>query len=450
MYLLAPSLGRVVTPASYTVTTAVVNALATGTVDASRNAGKWMIRPDAVTAAGADRTRLTTATGYVAATGTLAHAGANYADTTATNETLEISEYEPYLLDNAIQATLPKLRRIDRTMLPTVQGANRYYPQLSWVTDPAGLKIFHRNSRVMTNNRFLEKWNAYSSVGALIPDNWTLSVTGATFARSGTARRGAYALAVTTSGGNAGTVDAVIPVMASGSATSGDSLRGQTVTGVGVSLCGAASSQRVRVTSEDASGVVLSTTNSSYHTGGGTWEELTAAHVVHADAEQIRIQFRQEQNETAKLVDELYLVFGSVDNQTRYDTFDEAEISEFVRWEQGNGTLAMVTPVYGIGAQLIIESERGYPAFDASRVSAGTADQDVSDAPLIHVATGGIAHLFRSEAMRRGEDTSKATYEGSEWMAKFETLAQMHRYQRDTQGGGLPLPGMPLILSGRY
>ena len=95
--------GRVLeTPTSITATTLVIASLATGTVTSGKYGAKWILRPDAASQP-ADRVRLTTETGFASATGTLTHAGANYADITATGESIEILEYEPYLLDTAIQ-----------------------------------------------------------------------------------------------------------------------------------------------------------------------------------------------------------------------------------------------------------------------------------------------------------------------------------------------------------
>ena len=66
--------------ASATTTTAVVTALAAGGFTQGRFFGRFLVRAEAATAAGADRVRRVT--DFTASSGTLTHAGANYTDTT--------------------------------------------------------------------------------------------------------------------------------------------------------------------------------------------------------------------------------------------------------------------------------------------------------------------------------------------------------------------------------
>ena len=112
-------LGRVETIASLTTTTAVVTALATGGRSAQEFVEKWMLRRDTATAAD----RLRRCTSFTSSSGTLTHAGTNYADTTATSESIEIWDIEPKFVDQAINATLHRLKREDREIFPRTEGS---------------------------------------------------------------------------------------------------------------------------------------------------------------------------------------------------------------------------------------------------------------------------------------------------------------------------------------
>ena len=273
-------LGRVADVASLTTTTAVVTALATGTVSAGKYSEKWLLRPS--TANVADRVRVSST--FASATGTLTHAGTNYADTTATSEQIEILEHEPYLFDQAIQRALGTTRRVFAYEMPSRPGLDRYsLADQSWITDAGDVaRVYRRGSPLLTRNRHFEHWNAYSS-GALVPDDWTLAGSGATFARSTTTRgRTPYALGVTRSGTNA-TVTQAYDVVLHG--VSSQDIRSETVTGVLVGRSGAGSSLTVTVRSLDAAGNVLSSNASDAHDGDDDWQELSVEHTVHAAAE---------------------------------------------------------------------------------------------------------------------------------------------------------------------
>jgi len=387
MLRLDASLGRVESIASLTTTTVVVSALATGTIGAGKFATKWVLRPD--TASAADRLRITTTTGYTASTGTLTHAGTNYADTTATSESVELHEFEPYLLDNAIQAALRGTRFFDRTYVPTTASHRYSLSGLSWLVEPSDIVSIEKfNVPVLNNNRGFEKWNGYSS-GSLVPDGWTLAGSGATFARSATSRTGAYSLSVTRAGTDA-TVSVTLPILDTG--VDEDNLRGQTLTVVTVARSGQASSVRARITSEKADGTVITTDNSSYHTGGGGWEELSTTHTVSSTADQITISARVEVNETA-LLDELYVCIGSVTDGVRRADYRSGARVRGYRFEQGQPPVLYVS-AGSMGGQLRINSQRPYAPFTQSRIDGGTADADSTDAPLDLIAYGALYRLF--------------------------------------------------------
>lgn len=395
------SLGRVESIASLTNTTAVVSALATGTIGAGKFSAKWILRPDAASAA--DRLRITTASGYAASTGTLTHAGTNYADTTATSESLEIHEFEPYLLDNAICAAMRGTRFLDYSIIPTQQNDRYSLESLSWVVEPSDIvKVEKYNIPVLNNNRGFEKWNSYSS-GSIRPDGWTLAGSGATFARSSTSRTGAYSLSVTRSGTDA-TVSLTIPILDTG--VSDDSIRGETVTAVCVGRSGQANSLVVTIDSQKSDGTSILSEDSSAHTGGGGWEELTKEHTVSATADQIVITATVNVDETA-LIDELYVCLGSLTDNVRRNGLRNGHRVRGYKFEQGQPPVLYVS-AGGKGGCLLIQSQRPYEQFTQSRIDAGTADADETDAPLDLIAYGALYRLF--EDLPESPDQARKTF----------------------------------------
>lgn len=429
---LEPSLGRTVSITSLAAQAVTVTGLAVGTIGARKYTNKWLLRPDASTAA--DRLRFSQ--DFNSNNGQINHEGAAYSDTTATSESLEIHEHEPYLMDLAVQQTLRTTRFLDRSILPSNLSGEYWLNALSWIVDPSDItRVGWAASPVATRNRHMEKWNGVSSGGLLVPDDWTLGGTSATFARVASARLGAYSLALTSTGSGTATVDAVVPVLRSG--VSNDSLRGRVVTGVAVSRSGAASSHRVRVISESSAGSAISTTNSSYHTGGGYFEELSAEHTVSATAEQVRVRFLQEMDETSKHLDELYLMVGSLNDAVRRDQFPPTWWNVRPHLEQGQPLL-----LHGdrrADCQIVIESQRPYTTFDAARVASGSADADATDAPLDLVAHGVLWRMCEGV----GEQQMAAQHYRKHKMLQAQHLALWN------DGRGFELPHVNNRISSR-
>jgi hypothetical protein len=397
------SLGRVETIASLTTSEVTVDALATGSIGAGKFSGKWILRPSA--ASTADRLRITAEDGYNAALGSLRHAGQNYADTTATSEVVEIHEHEPFLLDNAVQSALSGTRFLDRSILPTRASDHYSLSGLSWIAEPSDISSVTRHAiPLLNNNRGFEKWNGYSTAGALVPDNWTIGGSGATFARSTTTRTGAYSLSVTRAGTNA-TFSFTIPVLDTG--VDEDSLRGDVLTVVLVGRSGQANSLIVAVASEKADGTVISTSTSDAHTGGGGWEELSVEHTVSATADRLTVTGTLQVDETA-LIDECYLVRGSLTDDIRRNNQRGGYRVRGYTFEQGQPPLLRA----GAGARggiLVIETQRPYATFVQSRINAGTADADSTDAPLDLIAYGALFRLYEDlpESMDQARKAEK-------------------------------------------
>lgn len=439
MTRLEPALGS-----AHLINTAAARQLTVNTLkygarsSVSRYSEKFMLRADSASLP-ADRVRLSY--DYDPVAGTIAHEGADYADVTAGTEILEILEHEPYRYDEAIQETLRSTRYRDIEILPT-HNADRYWlDQFSWMTDPGHIiRVGWRQSPVMTGNRNFEKWNVVSTAGALEPDLWTLGKeSGATYARSATARRGAYSLSVTRSGANC-TVSITVPVMETG--VEADSIQGLTATGVLVCRSANPSSATVKVDSQDASGSSLSSTTSDAHTGGGAWEELTAEHTVNVAAEQVVTTYTGAVDENV-LIDDLYLMKGVLTDTVRRDIAGTAWHRFTPEFEQGQPLQLIAPKNIGLGQQIVIESERPYATFDETRVRNQTADLDSLDAPLRLIATGAVYRLYE----KMGPDTQALA---EKWRRRYQEMAARHlAVSRETDLGINLFPPHRMVPSAR-
>ena len=441
MFELDRSLGRAVPIASLTTTTAVVTSLATGSVQSGRYKDKWMLRPDAALSGGIAVDRVRLCSNFTSSTGTLTHAGTNYTDTTATNETLEIHEYEPYLIDAAINATLDRTRFVDESEMQSRSDGLYFYDEFPWITQPSHLiAMGSRSIPVLTGNRHFYRWGNVSTGGVLLPDLWTITNNADTTPRTTTTNRGPYALAVTTSASTAVTVDQVISALWLGDNIY--SLRGQTVVGFCVGMTTVASQLRVRITSERADGTVLSTTNSSYNTASGSWEMIEASHTVHDDADNIRISIRSEVNGNA-IIAEGGIAYQQVSDAVR---LDNAETQWY--WNQSKALqnpLSWSTGPRTINTQIIARSQRPYPQFDATRLANGLADADETDCPIDLVSYGALAEFY--EAMARVNGGNLTMRQNAQDFAKSRDVLQAQHLAINDDN---PQPGMRIYSGESY
>lgn len=414
MLSLRPDVGRAFTITGVGTQKVTVSRAAVGTVGPARYTRRWAVRPDAATAAGADRERMIN--DYNPFTGEFHHDGAAYADTSAGTEKLEVLEYEPFLYDDAIQETLRNTRFLDDSILPANLSGEYWLNGLSWLKAPSDIvRIGTRAIPVLSRNRHFEKWNTISSAGLLQPDDYTVAGSGGTFTRSTTARRGAYALSATRSGTNL-TITQTIGLLPTG--VSNDSLIGKTVTAVMVCKTSTASAGRVALSDG------VTTTNSSYHTGGGGWEELTASAEIGATGTDLTIQGQVNVDGTL-LIDELYLVYGSLTDTIRRSGFREPDwYQQAPRFEQQG---MLLHGPRAIGSQVVVRSQRPYAQFDADRVFAGSADADEHDAPIELIAHGALWHLY--DRVNKPEDAERHR-------RIYKSLAAQHLYDDSDDGSG--------------
>ena len=406
--------------------TMTVAALATGTVTASKFINTWLVRADA---AAAERIRM--CSNFASATGTLTHAGTAYTDLTATDESVEIVEHEPYLLDNAVNEALHLLRRIDRTVIPTRNGYNRYsLYDLTWLSDPADIaRVVYRPSPVLTNNRYMEKW---SGIGATTVDGFTLAGAGATIARnSSTVERDQYSCALTRAGTNA-TLSQTLRLLG---IDTEDSLRGEVVTAVLRVWASVAS--RVRVQFYDG---VNAATSSAFHTGDSTWQTLSAEVTVPSTATELTARASLETDDTTVYIDQLYLMHGTLGDGVERDNYSEQAITGFkVLQGEGPALILLLRSALPAHAQLIVETRRPWLPVGTNLA----ADGDSVDAPLLDAAEIAVYKLFDALAERGGQDGKKyRDLANKHWRSAQIILLGATVRTDDGREAGLPLPSL--------
>lgn len=426
---LGPTLGRTEAISSLTTTTAVCSTLASGGLGGERYRNYWMMRLNA--ASSADYFRRCTS--FTASSGTFTHAGTNYSDTTATSEYLDFlaPDLEPYLLFAAAQEVIPQIKRLDVLEMPAYGGDRYNLGAFSWVKSDSDIhRVTWRPTRQLGRNRSFERWNGYDTSGNLTADHWTLAGSGATLSRSTTGARNGYYTAAMTRAGTDCTLTQTIGLLDDGV----DSLQSQTVTVALKVTTSAASSARIFISDG------VTTTNSSYHTGGGTMEELTASHTLSASATTLTFGVELKADGTS-YIDECYIVLGSsITDTDRKDQFIESAVNPY--WLKDVSKPTAQLPARGIGSgQYLFYVVRGYPAFDATRLAARTAGPDTTDAPILTAALGIAGLVFRQLSYRREEEGNDrfGRLAGETW-ADFERSALDHYTKNLPADGGIELP----------
>jgi len=210
--------------------TIVSNGLAVGGWSNDFFAGQYAWRPDTTTVADKDRY----ITQFTASSGTLTNTSANvYSDQTATGENVIITRVEPYIVRQAIDSAVRRLKTVDRTEFPFVSGQGWYsLGDLDWVRQPSDIvRITYDHSPQITRNRYFQKRNSVNSSGVFLPDYWTVTSNAATAPYVATNYRGLknyYSLE--RSGGTDATLVQAVPALLSGVNT--DFPYGETITSV--------------------------------------------------------------------------------------------------------------------------------------------------------------------------------------------------------------------------
>jgi hypothetical protein len=274
----------------------------------------------------------------------------------------------------------------------------------------------------------MDKWSTLQSTGGIPAiDDWEMSGS-ATYARSTTAvRKGRrYGVALTRSG-SSGTLLQSVPALLDGV----NSLVGKTVTLVALVNASTASQVRGTISAYTSLGSAISTSTTSYHTGSSLWEELTVEYTVPTGATTLQFGTNIVVDGTAHIA-ECYLMEGTLTDGVRLDAYKRTLLTkdDYVwNWPE------LLLENNASRGRLLITSGRPYPRFDSTRVLAGSADSDSSGAPLSLVSAGAIARLFEGLAQGQGNDTTRYRQIAAEWQARFNKMAQRHRYKRDLIDG---------------
>lgn len=431
MLALGPAdMGAVYPITGLTTTTVVSSSLATGGFSAERWVHYYILRREAASQP-ADRVRRCTA--FTSSTGTLTHAGANYADTTITSEEVELWRYDPKDVDNAINEGIERIKRLQMVEIPSVAG-NRYsLHALDWIDGAEDIeRIEYSSSKQLSRNRFFDHYNTRNSSGVLQPDFWTIAGASGTMARSTTQLNGRskYSLAITRAGTNV-TVTQSVGLLRNG--VDADSLAGQTVTAVLVGWSTDASQLRVQI--DDG----VTTSSSDYHTGDETWQELTIEKTLSSSATKCDVIITNDGTDSTAYAGECYLVYGSITDTERRNDFQTHRIWS-KSMEQGV-SFPIRLPSIGRGSSYHIYTRRPYAAFTDSRIIGGTADADECDAPREIVALGALWLLFEKLGRHTDVDNQENALKrgiAADYRRRFERMARQHLVESGAEHGALP------------
>ncbi len=421
-----PVVGYVFPIDGLSTTTVTCNILKRGE-PATQYEGMYMVRRDA-TGAPADRVRVCTS--FTGSTGVLGHSGANYADTTATNETLELINFDVTEIDQLANIVLAKIRRREEVELASSWGERYYLDDQDWIVGPTDVtKVTHVQSPIMNRNRTFTKWNGI--YGATLPDWWDLNGAGSSCARSTTgARRGPVTAAVTRSGTNC------YLSQNRGLLWDGTTTRSLQSKQVCAYVAGTSSSaNQLRVNIDDG----VTVTSSAYHTGGGGYEELTVTKTLAATATKCEIQVTNNGTDGTVYLDDAPLIYATaVQDVHRQNNYGRG-VAVNPGVAQGGSPLSLYLDSKGPGSQYIVYSRRPYPQFTGTRITGGLADADTTDAPLVIVVTGMLAETFTALGNTDRPDASALAELGARYKMEFAQLCNAHLQADSEPNGGMKL-----------
>ena len=275
---------------------------------------------------------------------------------------------------HAINDRLAKTRRTVTSVLPTI-GDQRLYRlgNLSWVRHRGDIDaVYYRASPNLVDNAQFDNWLNGS---ALAPTRWTLAGSGGTVARVSTSvRRGYYGATLTRVGTNTTLTQSI------------GLLDGQ-LAGVAVVFeldCVASVASRARIGISDG----LTTTYSSYHTGGGGFERLSVAKTLSASATAFDVIATVDTGDTAATFSNAGAVEGTDITDLLTETGDEAISRSEIRYEVletgGVPAIELASP-RSRGGQLIVRTAQPYPSL--------TADTGSTDCPDSVIVPGALYEL---------------------------------------------------------
>ncbi len=312
---------------------------------------------------------------------------ASLGETPAAAEDLEIYwPGDPFAdeINRAINRTLQETHRTVWSQIPTIQNTFEYsLGAFSWVqTDSDVVGVFWRSSPNLISNEDFEMWGD-GTTAALT--RWVLSGDSSTVTRVAGIRR-AYAARITRSGTDTQLQQTIglLNGQLKGDLQTDGTYTVPAVLQVSVwVLSSTASMARIQITDG------VGTTNSSFHTGSGLWEELTASHTVSTTATQLLCNLQCNDNN------------GNADFEQVLVVEDDNTMPDWLR-EDGSSRAPLRRADYRVvtsapaptillehqisrGQQLVIATQQPFYTL--------TADSDVTDMPLEAIIAGTLLRL---------------------------------------------------------
>lgn len=369
---IAPYLGGYTgTITSGSATTAVLGGMLGNFPDDAWN-DALLFMPDAANAGDMERVL----TDWTGASGTATWSG-NRTDTTYTSETYILLPTPGFTITeirDAINEALRRTRFTARVYLPTLDN-ERFYSlaPFTWIRSRADVDaVMLRYSENLISNSNFELWG---SGPAAAPTLWTLAGAGGTIARRTVSPpRGGFSARITRASATVTLTQAL--------GLQNQQLPGLQVTARMVGVTGTASDLRLQINDG------VTTTSSSYHTGGGTPEALSVTKTLASTATICDVIVSHEAGTTAD-VDHVTAVEGASVPQNLIESSAynheypiDAEVVNY-----GQHPAVLLASSVGRGAQLVVISRMPYPSL--------SADTDTTDCPSEIVEHATLYHLAR-------------------------------------------------------
>lgn len=270
----------------------------------------------------------------------------------------------------AINDRLQKVRRSVESALPTIQNETRYrLTNLSWIRHRGDVfRVFYRPSPNLVDNAQFDNWK---DGPAAAPTRWTLAGASGTVARTtSNILRGAYGASITRTGADT-TLTHTIGLL-------NGQLQGVAVTFEADVYATVASRARIGISDG------VTTTYSSYHTGGSGIERLTVTKTLSSSASNLQVICSVDTGNTSATFSNLAAEEASTVSDTLTDTGDSAYRLQEVRYELrelGGTTVIELESALGRRGQLVVYSSQPFPT-----LSSDTAETDCPDGVIVPAA----------------------------------------------------------------
>jgi hypothetical protein len=365
--------------------TAVLGSHIGGFGDDHALMGWTLVMPDAATSADQERTIETWDDSAGAAYWVTART-----DTTYTSETYFLvppGDYARQDIYTAINDSLTQTRITVPTVLPTIDSERLYrLGRISWLRSREDVDaVFYRASPNLVDNSQFDVWGAGT---ALAPTSWVLAGASATVARATAgAVRGYYGVTLTRVGADA-TLTQTVGLL-------NGQLQGEAVSAA--CYVRATVATRARIGISDG----LTTTYSSYHTGGGGDELLTVSKTLSATGTNLQFVMSVDTGDTSATFNNFVAMEGSSVVAQLTDTGDEAyrlqELPGARIRQVGDQQAVALTWAKARRGQIVVYSAQPYPSLSSDTASTLCPD-DV-------IVPGAVYELV--SRMRKGQERDR-------------------------------------------